>query len=129
MTITARQRQVRALFARLMKRPLDQFPEEGRITDAPDTHGVYVIYGPRKHVLHVGASIRGKGGLRQRLNNHLDGNSSFVAKYLHHERGRLRRGCFFQYIKVNRPRTRAYLEHYAIGFLCPSHIGKGQPKA
>ena len=51
-------------------------------------HGVYIIYSPNGRVTHVGRTVRGKRGLRQRLNNHLHGASSFV--YLMHGAGRSR---------------------------------------
>jgi hypothetical protein len=59
--------------------------------------------------------VRGKRGLYQRLNNHLQGASSFVIKALDGYR------C----IAVENNRLRAFLEAFAIGHLCPDHIGDG----
>jgi hypothetical protein len=87
-------------------------------------YGVYVIYDPKGRVAHVGRTVRGKRGLYQRLNNHLHGKSSFVIKALDGKGGVLRRGYKFR-IAVENSRLRAFLEAFAIGQLCPDHIGDG----
>jgi hypothetical protein len=71
-------------------------------------------------------TLRGKNGLRQRLKNHLAGASSFTIKHLNRDGSRLRRGYMYQYLRVRHPRTRALLEYYATGLLCPKHLGEGQ---
>jgi hypothetical protein len=91
--------------------------------DAPDLQGVYVIYNARGKVLHVGRTPKGAKGLHQRLSNHLHGASSFTIKYLEGHGARLRRGGTFRYLVVASPRLRALLEAYAIGSLCPAHLG------
>lgn len=39
---------------------------------------------------------------------------------------KLRGGYGFRYLTVKNPRQRALLEAYAIGVLCPAHIGLGE---
>ena len=93
---------------------------------APPEPGVYVI---RKSdaVLHVGRTLRGKNGLYQRLKNHLHGSSSFTHEYLKGKEVVLRDGKHtYQFLVVKNTRTRALLEAYAIGVLCPKHIGLGE---
>lgn len=83
---------IKKLFVTLNRAPLTKFPEiKGRL-EAPDLQGVYVIYSPRGKVLHVGRTLRGKKGLRQRLNNHLQAGSSFVIKHLDSKGSKLREG-------------------------------------
>ena len=89
-------------------------------------HGVYIIFSPRGTVLHVGRTLRGQKGLDQRLNNHLHGASSFTLKYLDGKGSKLRGTHRFAYLEVSRPRTRALLEAYAVGHLCPKHLGVGK---
>ena len=83
----------------------------------------YAIYGRRGvRVLHVGRTVTGTKGLRQRLSNHLHGRSSFVT--LHFDRDATRiRSLRFKYVEIANPRIRALVEAYAIGQYCPSHIG------
>ncbi|MEH2510169.1 excinuclease UvrABC nuclease subunit [Nitrobacteraceae bacterium AZCC 1564] len=102
------------------------FPRSGERLDVPDLHGVYVIYNPKGRVSHVGRTVRGKRGLRQRLNNHLHGASSFVIKALRGKGVKLRKGYKFRYIAIDDSRLRALLESYVIGQLCPDHLGDGQ---
>jgi len=90
---------------------------------APSKQGVYVI---RKGqvVLHVGRTVGGKNGLRQRLKNHLYGSSSFTNKYLNGKGAVLRKRHTYQFLMVKKnERLRSLLEAYAIGMLCPKHIG------
>jgi excinuclease UvrABC nuclease subunit len=94
--------------------------------EAPVEPGVYVIYGARGKVLHVGRTPRGMLGLRQRLTNHLHGMSSFVIKHLNRDSSKLRNGCAFRCLVVKHPRRRALLEAYATGCLCPAHLGVGE---
>jgi hypothetical protein len=123
--MTHEQKQLRALFVKLTRAPLQLFPRPRRRLDAPDRQGVHVIYSPRGQVLHVGRTPKGIGGIRQRLNNHLHNASSFTTKYLKGDGAKLRRGCKFSCLVVKNTRHRALLEAYAIGRLCPAHIGDG----
>jgi hypothetical protein len=117
---------IKTLFEELMRSPLQPFPGHRGKLDAPIEPGVYVIYGARGKVLHVGRTPRGLLGLRQRLTNHLHGMSSFVIKYLNRDGSKLRNGCGFRCIVVKNPRRRALLEAYATGCLCPAHLGLGK---
>jgi len=113
---------VRCLFAKLCQEPKHLFPELGRKLQAPKKHGVYVLY-RNDVVVHVGRTLRGKEGLNQRLKNHLYGSSSFVTTFLK-DMSLLRSKEFqYQYFIVEAPRDRALLESYAIGNLCPEHLG------
>jgi hypothetical protein len=115
-------RQVKALFEKLCRQPMESFPPpRGRLT-ASCQQGVYVIRDHKKRVVHVGRSRTGKRGLRQRLNNHLHGASSFVIHYLEGDGSRLRRGYTFQCIEIPGRRSRALVEALAAGLLCPLHI-------
>jgi hypothetical protein len=127
-TVTSReQKAIRVLFTRLKRAPLRAFPGPRGRLDAPNRHGVYVIYKPSGKVVHVGRTPSGSGGLRQRLGNHLYGASSFTIQYLKGQGSKLRRGYTFRCLVVNSRRRRALLEAYAIGYLCPRHIGLGLP--
>ena len=90
-----------------------------------DSQGVYVILDVKGTVLHVGKTSRAKKGLRQRLNNHLRGQSSFAKKFLKQNGKELREGYIFKYIIVDDSKLRTLLEAYAIGCLCPEHLGTG----
>jgi hypothetical protein len=92
----------------------------------PDKHGVYIIYSPRGVVLHVGRTLRGKRGLRQRLNNHLHGASSFTIQHLEGNGVQLRGSHRFSFLEIADPRTRALVEAFAVGSLCPKHLGVGE---
>jgi len=87
---------------------------------------VYVIYNPKGTVLHVGRTPRAKKGLRQRLNNHLLGQSSFAHKYLKGRGNLLRKGYKFKYLVIKNPRERALVEAFSVGKLCPAHLGLGK---
>ena len=94
----------------------------------PIKQGVYVIYNKQNQPTHVGRTVRGKGGLRQRLNNHYNGKSSFVRSYLCRNKEILRKEYTFKYIEVLDDRIRGLLECYSIGMLCPLHLGLGSKK-
>lgn len=118
--------EIEVLFEKLCNQPRGAFPQQHRSLEAPRTHGVYIIR-QEETVLHVGRTIRGKNGLLQRLKNHLSGESSFIEKYLNGDGSILRNEkYFYQYLEVKDPRKRALLEAYAIGILCPAHIGLGE---
>ncbi len=117
--------QVQERFKGLCKQELVPFPECNKRLAAPAEPGVYVIR-KRKTVLHVGRTLRGKGGLHKRLKDHLYGRSSFTKRYLKGNKATLRKnGYTYQYLVVKASRLRALLEAYAVGILCPRHIGLG----
>lgn len=123
--ITLERLKVKKLFAKLCTQPICRFPKKRKQLMAPTKPGVYVI---RKSgvVLHVGRTLRGKRGLYQRLKDHLYGSSSFTYKYLKGRGTVLRDGKHtYQSLVVKNTRIRALLEAYAIGTLCPKHIGLG----
>jgi hypothetical protein len=111
------------LFEVLVSSPIQVFPTRGLRLDCPDNRGVYVIYSPAGSVLHVGRTPRARNGLRQRLNNHLRGQSSFSRKHLAGDGDVLRGSHSFRCIDVEHARDMALLEAYAIGCLCPAHLG------
>ena len=115
-------------FKDLMQADYLKFPKIGQGLEAPVKKGVYIIFSPFKKILHVGCTPRAKYGLHQRLKNHLSGQSSFVEKYLKGNSNKLRKGYFYKFLIVHNDRDdreRKLLEAYAIGQLCPEHIGKG----
>jgi len=123
--MTREQETVKAFFTELMRSPLQTFPAFRRELKAPDRRGVYVIYDPRGKVVHVGRTPKAKGGIAQRLRNHMSASSSFTNQYLKGEGSKLRGKYKFRCIVVDDRRRRALLEAYAIGQLCPTHIGLG----
>ena len=122
--MTPERQKVEELFNTLCKQPMLQFPQNHKKLEVTSKQGVYII---RKGdiVLHVGRTLRGKKGLYQRLEDHLHGNSSFTKEYLKGNGAALRKGHTHQYLVVEDARLRALLEAYAIGTLCPKHIGLG----
>jgi hypothetical protein len=116
---------IASLFDQLMLAPLYAFPAIGEHLTAPKQGGVYVIYSPAREVLHVGATPKARNGVAQRLRNHLSAQSSFVQRHLDGNGSQLRNGYMFRYLTVENRRFRALLEAYAIGHLCPAHIGHG----
>jgi hypothetical protein len=125
--MTREQKDVEEQFNQLIGAQKETFPEAGKrkALNAPESRGVYVIYDPCGLVVHVGRTPSGKGGLAQRLQNHLHSQSSFTEKYppLNGDGSKLRDGYTFRCISVPDDRLRALLEAYAIGHLCPAHIG------
>lgn len=119
---------IKELFDTLLAKPLVPFPAPRARLIAPKERGVYIIRDKAGRVMHVGNTPRSVGGLTARLKSHLAGKSSFVNVYLGGDASRLRGGFTFQVLEVPAPRTRALLEAYAIGCLCPRHVGKGQLK-
>ncbi len=117
---------VKKLFGRLCKQERLSFPEKYQPLNAPSKMGVYIIR-KNKTILHVGRTHSGKKGIHQRLRDHLYGSSSFTKKYLHGNGTTLReKGYTYQYLELDDSRKRALLEHYAIGTLCPEHLGTGE---
>lgn len=93
-----------------------------------ENHGVYIIYSPSNKVLHVGNTPSGKGGLNQRLYNHVTRTSSFSRSYLKPKEISLRDGYKFRFLEVPNPRIRTLLEALTAGLLCPTHIGTGEKR-
>jgi hypothetical protein len=126
-------RRVEAKFAELMRAKRKPFPGHGQRFNETNKRGVYVIYRGGK-VLHVGGTPR--SGLRQRLSNHLHKQSSFTenSEYLKKHGGStqkarcdyVRARCEYRCLVIPNHRLRALLEAYAIGHLCPDHIGLHQ---
>lgn len=116
---------VRKKFKQLQTAAKIEFPKSRQTLRAPNKRGVYIIFAPSGRVLHVGAAPRGQNGIASRLRNHLQAQSSFMWNYkpLRREGSRLRNGYKFSYLVVRNPRVRAFLESYAVGRLCPRHIG------
>lgn len=123
--------EIAGLFKKLQNADAKKFPAKREVMDAPKPkdQGVYLIENEIGEVLHVGRTLGGKGGLHQRLKNHLSGTSSFMKNYEKIDCDELRKKCHFRYITVRCPRKRALLEACAIGHLCPKHIGTGEKRA
>jgi hypothetical protein len=125
-------RHIEELLNDLIRRPSYEFPKDGPMKDVGVSakQGVYIIYSPKDSpkdsIVHVGRTQRGRGGLQQRLDNHLYGQSSFADEYLKGQGKKLRRGYKFRYLVVKNARRRALLEALAIGKLCPKHFGLGE---
>lgn len=116
---------VKMLFDKLCAQSRRSFPLSHQPLDAPLKQGVYIIR-KEEAVLHVGRTLRGRNGIHQRLKNHLHGLSSFTNVYLKGKGATLRKaGYTYQYLMLEHPRKRALLEAYAVGTLCPEHIGLG----
>lgn len=120
---------VESLLGNLDQQPRLAFPLPRRQIAAPSAQGVYLIRAADGAVLHVGRTVSGEKGLAQRLRNHLSGKSSFVRSYLNGNAGLLRSGFTFQYIEVENDRERALLEHHAVAWYCPAHLGLGRESA
>lgn len=116
---------IQKLLTKLDLEPRHAFPRSGRPLEAPTAQGVYVLRQRSGRVWHVGRTVRGHNGLRQRLTDHLRGTSSFAHRCLGRNGGRLRRGFTFQYLEVADPRQRALLEYAATVWHCPKHLGLG----
>jgi hypothetical protein len=102
---------VERLFKQLCRATPQAFPAARESLDVPERHGVYVILGTRgAPVMHVGRTVTGKRGLKQRLFNHLHGRSSFVIDQFGGKGAELRGRFSFKYVVVPIPRTRALLE-------------------
>jgi hypothetical protein len=116
-------KEIKNLFDELYKQPKRLFPQDRKELDVPSEQGVYIIR-KNKTVLHVGRTTTAKEGIKQRLDDHLSGTSSFVKKYLKGNGKTLQEdGYTYQYLVLENPRKRALLEAYAIGMLCPEHLG------
>ncbi len=117
---------VKSLFEQLLTKKIYQFPKEREQLHAPLEKGVYIIRSKDGRVLHVGRTPRAQGGIKQRLYDHLYGRSSFTHNYLNGNGCQLRqKECTYQCIVIKDSRVRAFVEAYAIGHLCPKHVGEG----
>ena len=117
---------VEDLFGELRGQEKHSFPKKRQPLNAPSMAGVYIIHRDET-ILHVGRTHRCKNGIHQRLKNHLYSSSSFTKNYLQGNGATLREeGYTYQYLELENPRERALLEHYAIGTLCPKHLGTGE---
>lgn len=125
-------RRIRKSFDLLCRQKAFRFPRTGYVESlgVPDEQGVYIIYGPQRQPAHVGRTLRGKLGLRQRLNQHMLGQSSFVKNYkdLEGSGKRLRGRFWFRYLPVENDRARALVESLGVGLICPEHLGLGGSK-
>jgi hypothetical protein len=118
-------KKIETLFDALMAQPVLIFPLVGETLEATVGQGVYVILDRKNRPVHVGRMLRGKKGIAQRLHNHLRAQSSFTVQYLKGDGSKLRGAYRFRFLEVADSRSRALLEAYAIGHLCPAHIGLG----
>ena len=114
--------EIHRLFEQLITQQIHGFPAPRHSLNAPTDPGVYIIRDSRERVAHVGETPRAQYGLWQRLSNHTAGQSSFVGQHLGGNTLRLRTNYTYQYLVVRSSRTRALLECYAAGKLCPLHI-------
>jgi hypothetical protein len=104
---------------------LRPFPLQREKLQAPNGRGVYVIYNGRGRVVHVGRTPKARGGIAQRLKDHMAAASSFTLKYLKGKGAKLRGAYHYRCLVVANARHRALLEAYTTGRLCPAHIGLG----
>jgi len=113
-------------FNKLLKSRKTTFPKHGLWTknEVTNKKGVYIIY-KGEEIYHVGSTPRGKDGILGRMGDHLAGRSSFIKKALNGKGKSLRGKYQIKYLPVLKSRLRALLEHYAIGNLCPKHLGEG----
>src|SRR5260370_22041366 len=86
---------IKSRFKDLTNSKSQEFPVRGGC-NAPDRRGVYVIYSPKGKVLHVGRTPSARGGIAQRLGNHMSGASSFFEKCLMPNGFTLRHGSPFR---------------------------------
>ena len=90
--MTHEQTKLRKLLNQLTRAERKPFPCLRESLDAPDLQGVYIIYEPLGRVVHVGCTPRARGGIAQRLRDHMANRSSFTTKFLEGEGSKLRRG-------------------------------------
>jgi hypothetical protein len=117
--------QTTKLYKSLLHRKEQVFPMPRKGIEAPTKQGVYIIIDSRGSVVHVGKTSRGRGGIKQRLHDHLHGASSFTYEYLGGKGSKLRGEYKYKFIEVANPRIRTLLEAYATALLCPRHLGLG----
>ena len=118
--------QIERLFTNLITTGATKFPSSRQRLEAPAELGVYVIFNSSGAAVHVGRTPRAKGGIAQRLKDHLYGRSSFTYYYLNGDGEKLRNKFSFKCLVVKNDRERVLLEHYATAHLCPKHLGVGR---
>ena len=114
------------LHRKLLKELTHKFPMKGVKLDITCKQGVYIIYNHKNIVMHVGKTNSAKGGLNQRMNDHLGKNSSFTKNYLKPNKVDVRKGYYFRYLEIANSRERTFVEAITSGFLCPAYIGTGE---
>ena len=117
---------IMALLDELNTQALNVFPASRQPLDAPDTQAVYVVRSPDGAVVHVGRTVRGKQGLRQRLKDHLGASSSFSKGFLKGNGAVLRESYTFQFLEVANDRERLLLEYAATVWHGPVHLPVGR---
>jgi hypothetical protein len=115
---------IQILFRQLSQSKSYDFPKKG-LVDITCALGVYIVYDNNNEVTHVGSTLRGKNGLCQRLNNHIQGQSTFSKNFLKKRELSIRQGFSFKLLEVPNPRYRALLESLTCGMLCPKYLGIG----
>ena len=109
--------EVKRLFCELCAQPKRLF--ERQPLDAPSKPGVYIIR-QGETVLHIGRTLRGRGGLHQRLKNHLHGSSSFTKEYLKGRGATLREGGYaYQYLELEDLENEHFLKPMQLGHFAP----------
>lgn len=116
---------IRFLFDELINSESHLFPIKGAVK-VSQKQGVYIVFGFKNEILHIGTTKYAKKGLNQRLTNHLRNQSSLSKNYLKPNEISLRNGCKFRYLELADARKRALLEALATGLLCPKYIGTGE---
>jgi hypothetical protein len=119
---------LKTLLGQLTRTPPEVFPFPRKKLYASTQKGVYVIYSPTNVVVHVGSTPWARKGIAQRLRDHMAGNSSFTINYLKGAGHKLRGKYKYRCLVVPSGRQRALLEAFAIGHLCPRHIGHGRDR-
>jgi hypothetical protein len=119
---------IQSLFEQLMAAQKFEFPRSPTRVEAPWEQGVYIIYDPHDAVAHVGRKL-GEYGLFGRMGDHINGYSSFHQHPLKPEGQKVSDGFLYAWLTNDSPRTRALLEAYATGRLCPAHIGANVEEA
>jgi len=114
------------LHCNLLREPTHTFPAERIKLDITLKQGVYIIYNSKHKVVHVGKTNSAKGGLNQRMNDHLGKNSSFTKNYLKPNKVDVRKGYYFRYLEIENSKERTFVEAMTAGFLCPDYIGTGE---
>lgn len=115
--------EVVTLFEKLTATPPIVFPPLRTKLEVTNERGVYIIRNKAGLVVHVGRNTRAKGGIEQRLKDHLSGRSSFVREFFNGKGSKLRKNYTYQYLSICDRRKRALVEAYAVGNLCPEHLG------
>lgn len=113
---------IQSHFNRLIKSRLLSFKSTTDVNNISTNLGVYIIYNNKKEVLYIGRTPKAKGGLKQRIKNHLNGASSFSINFAQKNNLDLKKIGKFRYIPIEDYSERAYTEALATGKLCPQYI-------